>query len=249
MPADGSTVDGADRRDRPMISAVEILAQLDECARRYVFPMLDNGYVYPADVRLTAYGDGHRWALAIEVLGANPRAGGHGCIQNVIYLFGNCLDRPPGTANGDFLFPTSDGDGPTFDDEYGWDVREEARTLRIRGVEVPIQRDPAHFARKGIVLEEPPAITCAELLRALLPEHRDLLLASEDELRERVSELPVLLRLDEWNHPDLAGDELPSESETFRMLARVLASGDSTAYQPSAPANTHWRHWPDGGTL
>jgi len=25
-----------------------ILEQLDEAARRYVFPMLDNGYVYPA---------------------------------------------------------------------------------------------------------------------------------------------------------------------------------------------------------
>jgi hypothetical protein len=238
-----------DRLDPPVISAAEILAQLDACARRYEFPMLDNGYVYPADVRLTAYGNGLRWALAIEVLGANPRGFGHGCIQNAIYLYGNCLTRAPGTSNVDFLGPTGDGGSPTFDAENGWDVREEARTLRIRDAEVPVPRDPAHYAARSIVLAEPPAITCAELLRALLPEHRDLLLASEGELRERVPELPVLLRLDEWHHPDLSGDELPSGSATFRTIARVLATGDPTAYQPSAMPNTHWRHWPEGGTL
>lgn len=235
--------------DQSLASAAAILEQMDDCARRYEFPMLDNGYVYPADVRLTAYGDGGRWALAIEVLGANARAFDHGCIQNAIYLFGNCLNRAPGTSNDDFLSPTSDGAGFTFEQEYGWHVREEARTLRIRDAEVPIPRDPAHFAIHGIVLEEPPAISCAELLRALVPEHRDLLLASEDELRQRVPDLPVLLRLDEWNHPDPAGGELPGESVTFRMLALVLASGDASRYRPPDPPNTHWRYWPEGGVL
>ncbi|MDX6381476.1 MAG: hypothetical protein QOI57_2500, partial [Rubrobacteraceae bacterium] len=47
----------------------DILAQLDECAGKFGFPMLDNGYVYLADVRLSAYRDDARWALVIEVLG------------------------------------------------------------------------------------------------------------------------------------------------------------------------------------
>lgn len=235
--------------DRPVISAEAILEQMDDCARRFEFPMLDNGSVYPADVRLTAYGDGARWALAIEAVGTHSHAGDHDGIQNALYLFGNCMNRPAGTANGDFLYPTSDGDAPTFDEEYAWHVREEARTLRIRGTEVPIPRDPAHFAMEGIVLQEPPAINAAELLRALVPEHREELLATEEELRQRVPELPVLLRLDQWNHPDLAGDQLPSESATFRMLAHVLATGDPSHYRPAEPPNTHWRHWPVGGTL
>lgn len=228
----------------------EILAQLDDCARRHTFPMLDNGYVYPADVRLSAYGDGVRWAMVVESLGATPRAADHDCIQDVLYLFGNCLDRPPGTANEDFLTPTSDADAPTFDEEYGWQVRHDARTIRIRDVEVPIPRDPAHFAMKGIVLREPPAISCAELLRALVPEHRRLLLASEAELRLRVPpDLPLLLRLDEWRHPDLAGSQLPGQSRTFRMLAETLATADASRYRPTEAPNTHWSHWPDGGTL
>ncbi len=34
-----------------------ILEQLDRAAKGFVFPMLDNGYVYPADVRLSIYRD------------------------------------------------------------------------------------------------------------------------------------------------------------------------------------------------
>lgn len=38
-----------------MISPEAILQQLDEAAGRFVFPMLDNGYVYPVEVRMVAY--------------------------------------------------------------------------------------------------------------------------------------------------------------------------------------------------
>jgi hypothetical protein len=51
----------------------EILTQLatnhrwfDQRAGDMNFPMLGNGYTYPADVRLTAYRDDTRWAVAIE---------------------------------------------------------------------------------------------------------------------------------------------------------------------------------------
>jgi hypothetical protein len=235
----------------PLYSIEEVLGQLDSCAKSFTFPMLDNSYVYPADVRLTAYRDDARWALVIEVLGAQYRVGGHGSICDCLHCFGNCLNGPPGTANEDFLNPTADGDdSPTFDDEYDWYVNEEAHTIRIRDTIVPIRfRDDALEA-KGIRLEEPPRVNGAELLRALLPEYRELLLGTEEELRQRVpTDLPMILRLDEWHHPDLAEGELPSRSRTFQMIAEVLATGDPTRYQPTQEPNTHWSNWADGGTL
>lgn len=70
------------------------------------------------------------------------------------------------------------------------------------------------------------------------------------ELRERIpAELPQCLRLDEWRHPDLAANDLPSASPTFQMIADALATGDPERYQPAEPANTHWRNWPEVGTL
>ncbi|WBB91105.1 hypothetical protein [Verrucosispora sp. WMMC514] len=41
----------------------------------------------------------------------------------------------------------------------------------------------------------------------------------------------------------------PSESETFRQIADVLATGDPTRYAPGAPPNTHWSEWPESGNL
>jgi uncharacterized protein DUF7003 len=46
-----------------------ILEQLDLAARKFMFPMLDNGYIYPADVRLSIFRDPSRWLMIVEVLG------------------------------------------------------------------------------------------------------------------------------------------------------------------------------------
>jgi hypothetical protein len=79
--------------------ATSILKQLDEAAAEYVFPMLDNGYVYPADVRLTIFRNSDDWLMIIEALGANnPRTCGCDTFQNCLHLFGSTLNRKPGTA-------------------------------------------------------------------------------------------------------------------------------------------------------
>src|SRR5579884_4020584 len=116
-------------KKKQVYSAADILQQLDESARDFTFPMLDNGYVYPADGRLHAYRDESRWALVIERVGWNPRAGG---TQTILHCYGNCLKRPPGTANEDFLHLMEDGpEGPLLDEEYGEYVHDGARTVRI----------------------------------------------------------------------------------------------------------------------
>jgi hypothetical protein len=56
-------------------STGEILAVLDGCFDSFTFPMLDNGYVYLAATRLSAYRSESDWAIAIEVFGFSPRAG------------------------------------------------------------------------------------------------------------------------------------------------------------------------------
>lgn len=127
----------------PVFTRTEILQQLDDCARAFTFPMLDNGYVYLADTRLTAYRDESCWAVVIQVLGYSIRQGWHDGLNNALHCFGNCLRRPPGTANEDFLSITADGpEGPTFDDEYGYYVRPEAQSILIRGQRVQLHLSP-----------------------------------------------------------------------------------------------------------
>lgn len=234
------------------MTAESILNQFDEAAKEFVFPMLDNGYVYPADVRLTIYRNDEDWLMIIEVVGAySPRASGCGSFQNCLHLFGSRLNRKPGTKDDDFLYPVeSHPDDSLFADVYDWNLRPEARALELRGKRVAFDPSIEALAAKGIKLIESPDIDPPAVLRSLLPEHRNLLLASDEELAERNPlGLPEWMRLDEWNHPDLADDVLPSQSETFIMLANCIATDHKAAYQPTLPPNTNWRNWPDGGTF
>ena len=230
-------------------SASEILEQLDRCAGAFTFPILDNAYVYPADTRMTLFRDETRWAMVIEVLGFNSHMGGTGGIDDALYCFGNCLRRPPGISPEDTLRPVSDGEsGPLFEED-GITLRRRAADLRIRSRPVPVPRAPEHYRERKIELEIPPDIQGFELLRGLLPEHRGLLLATDEELRARIPEdLPQILRLEEWSHPDVSEGEMPSDSPTFQSLAKVLERGDAALYRPRKP-NTHWSRWPEGGVL
>jgi hypothetical protein len=229
-----------------------ILEQLDEAARAYVFPMLDNGYVYSADVRMSVYRDDTRWLMIIEALGVhNEGTSGVDSFYNCLHLFGNALHRRAGTDNADFLCSIdSIPDDPLFEDEYNWHVRPGVRALSIRGERVPLDLIDGTLKKKGLSLLNPPEIDPVVVLRSLLPEYREQLLASPAELAERNPHaLPLWLRLDEWHHPDLANDESPSESETFQMLADAIATGDRRRYAPTEQPNTDWRNWPEGGTL
>ena len=234
-----------------MIDRDAILKQWDKCAEEFVFPMLDNGYTYPGDVRMSVYRDPERWLMIIEALGAHNRCAGHDCISNCLHLYGNALHGDPGTSNDDFLHPTHDVSGvQTFEAEYGWLLTADVRQIKIRDRAVELNLDADRLREKGIQLEEPPSVNVAEMLRSLLPEERNALLATEQELAERnVHGLPLFMRLDEWSHPDLASEEKPSECETFKMLAEAVATGDASLYKPTQPPNTHWRNWPEGGQL
>ena len=118
----------------PMQTAQEILAQLDQCNADFTFPMLDNGYVYPADVRMNIYRSDADWLIILEALGAySPRLSRFDSFQNCLHLFGSRLHRDPGTANGDFLYPIDNcDDAPLFAEEFDWFAREDASCVMVR---------------------------------------------------------------------------------------------------------------------
>jgi hypothetical protein len=100
-------------------------------------------------------------------------------------------------------------------------------------------------------------------------------MATEEELRAWLpTDLPEVLRLDQWHHTDMTvrpsspererGREIhrkvsrhpttpfeigPSDTETYQQLAAVLATADPTHYQPTLAPNTHWTNWPHSGSL
>jgi hypothetical protein len=120
--------------------------------------------------------------------------------------------------------------------------------VRGRPVKLP---DRGDYRARGIELADPDRVHTFELCRYLAAVARNEVLATDDEQRVCVSpEMTRLLQLDEWNHPNVVDDAArPSRSPTFQQLARVLVTGDISEYRPTEPPNTHWRNWPEGGTL
>lgn len=59
--------------------------------------------------------------------------------------------------------------------------------------------------------------------------------------------LEELKKSEHWN--SVQWENRPSTYETWQQIARVLATGDTTIYNPSLPSNTHWRNWPEGGSM
>ncbi|RMB62767.1 hypothetical protein EAX61_04100 [Dokdonia sinensis] len=232
-------------------TAEDILEQLDRCANDFTFPMLDNGYIYPVHSKLSAYRDGNRWALIIEVIGFNYRSGGHNGISNCLHTYGNCIDTKPGTDNANFLYITdSSSDHPTFDDEYEESLNPKSKTMILRKNEIAINHNRKFYINKGIELEEDDKIFIWEFLRGLEPEHNKDFEATENEIRTRIPrDLPQIMELTEWNHPDCADSELPSRNETFQQIAKVLETGNTELYKPNVKPNNHWKNWPAGGTL
>lgn len=240
----------------------EILSVLDNCAESATFPMLDNGYLYLAATRLSLYCSPQDWALVIEVFGFSPRAGEP---DTQIYTFGSRIKRHQTAENyvqalafeaylannphneSTFVFPIDAGDWQ--DSENGEFLAHGLHTLQLRGktLSTPLAAD---YARHAIALENASRVHTFELCRLLAVLERDEVLATPAERRISVpDELVQIMQLQEWAHPDLANDELPSANATFQSLAEVLVSGQQAQYRASKAANTDWRNWPNGGSL
>jgi len=240
-----------------------ILAILDGCCDTFTFPMLDNGYVYLAATRLSLFRSADDWAVVIEKFGFSPRAA---LPDTHIHTFASRLHARDtrdqyvsaeayenylaNNPNNDsrFVFPMAEG--AWQDAETSELVAEDAHEVVVRGNPRPI---PAQheYERYGIDLLEPPRVHVFELCRFLAEVVREDLLATSDERRISVlPEMNQIMQLEAWHHPNVVeADDRPSGSATFQQLADVLSTGDVSRYQPRQPPNTHWRNWPDGGTL
>jgi hypothetical protein len=243
-----------------LLNELLICRVLDEAAANYNFPMLDNGYIYPAATRLALFRSKQDWAMVFEVFGYSPRDGEPG---TCVATFGSQLcgrksrsDYVDESAYNNYL-ASHPNDDCTFVypiESFEWIDPEDTELVaqdgevNLRGQRISLPADE-EYEKSGISLSgHRPAVF--ELCRYLAEHWRSEVLATPDEQRSHVlPEMEKILQLEEWDHPDLSNGELPSHLVTFEQLARVLATGDASHYSPVAPPNTHWSNWPDGGTL
>jgi hypothetical protein len=243
------------------IEADQILSVLDRCCDAFSFPMLDNGYFYLAATRLSLYRTPADWAIVFELFGYSPRAWEPSLF---IETFANALcnrDVPEKyvkiqayesyLANNPYneFRAFNPIDGNEWMDDNGC-VAEAATEFMLRGRQQPIP-SLGEYEQRGITLEDPLRVQAFEFCRFIADVSRDSVLARADERRVSIPPgMTQILQLEEWHHPDVkVSEDRPSGSETFQQLAQVLVTGNVSLYQPSRAPNTHWKNWPEGGTL
>ena len=239
----------------------DILAILDDEAKNFTFPMLDNGYVYLAAARLSLYRSSSDWAMVFEIFGYSPRAGDPHCAITTIASRLTCLKTAAEFVSHDayssymksrvhceqrFISPIRND--AIYDENYKEYVSADATHVNLRDQKI-VMPDATGMAEAGIVQEEDKLLVF-ELSRYLAYKHRELVLAKD---AERTANLPegveLLARFDDWYHPDLVNSEWPGDTLSFRAMAAMLAGEQYDENAVIANGNTHWSNWPDGGTL
>jgi hypothetical protein len=225
----------------------DIFVKLDASARRYLFPMLNNSNFFLADIRLTLFRNEQDWLIVFQEIVYEPAS--HTKFENFITAFGSKMENS--------LVKTIE----VITDEQGnrlWDAPDEYTpeefslesnefTVRINGNLQRFALKQEDFLASGVGIDSktPRELQILRILTYLRPT--EFFLTDKELLNEcgyNDSSLERFIELNDWNHPDIAADELPSKNKCFQSLINAFAENDSKLYTcPSNKWNTHWKNW------
>jgi len=226
------------------LNVTQALSDMDKHAVEFDFPVLDNAYLQYAASRLTALRSDEHWLITFEVLGFSEREVE---FVNDLYAFGSCVPRQ-GFIEENILFD-SHSNQPLFDPVTNDFVADSKKWTIARGAAVlSFAPSLSDYQAAGLAAKPGGGLKKwreIELLRYLVSVYADSLFLTVKELVSRFpacGSLAVFLQTREWEHPDVAASERPSQKTSVRTLMKALAENDVCAFDPGRP-NTHWRFW------
>jgi hypothetical protein len=254
----------------------DILNYLEETDQEtyHFFIDFEHPYFYPAGSRLTLYADENRWAIVFEKSGYST---GNSCGEIELEYFGNCLQNLkngiPGdtaTSNMKAVILIKDTDLEKIDNgEIEELVAKEQDKIQVRDTMLPIEQNSSKYIAKGIEPRDynnpKHLFDFYSLIRYLDEEYPHIFRATDKELRMCLPEnLPKLMQIDQWHHEAYSKHKVPtspteyhyevtgkkpSDYETYRMIADILVSRDTTKWKPTLKPNNDWRNWPKAGHM
>jgi hypothetical protein len=228
-----------------MISSVEILALLDARAEEFDFPVLDNANWRFAAGRVRAFRDGDEWGLTFEILAYYEQTSS---FEVDVYAYGPLADGAPGGFVTSVPVIEESPDDPLWGDDGTWlvDGKDEV-VLRLNGAPLRIRcaRSGRISDHRTLVLAHGDCSDEAAFLRALAREAGLGRLMPDTVLwsATRLTAESEVARAVNWDHPDIAGEELPSESRALRALAQLLSNEVDRFDFDHSNDNTYWQAW------
>jgi hypothetical protein len=219
-----------------------ILKILDDAARAYQFPLLNNKYLTSAGILLHVFTSPEEWLIVFDHVCFSEK---HGFIHDLTAL-GNKITNQVWTSAI-----------PVFD-EHEQPKLVQSQEDGINRITPPYIRfgldesifviQPQEGFAYSVLHKDAAVLTPGELLRAITSEHIGYLLISDQQLLEMLgrsnNELKLLFQPGDWQHPDIANGELPGDVPCFVSLAKAIAASDERLFQCEEDRfNTHWSNW------
>ncbi|MBS1661841.1 MAG: hypothetical protein JST68_12415 [Bacteroidetes bacterium] len=230
---------------------------------RYNFFLdLEHGYFVTAGSRIHLYGDSTRWAIVFEKNGYANR--GFRAEIELDYV-GNCIDYPVDKyaeqsyiTNASRITLIGSEEYERVENKLGSDMERfeligaGVKEIKVRGVAVPFDSNYRDYEKLGIKVREHDnprkLIGFEDFVRYLNETRPALISATEGDIRQHIPKnLPKLMTIGEF-HFESAYDKgrPPSMQETYKLIAKVLVTRDTTKWRPTQKANNDWRNWKSG---
>ncbi|GEM_PF-6018103 len=218
----------------------DILMQLDNAVENYDFPIFNNLNYPAAAMKIHTFRDSSEWIIAFEriVYGVSE-----GSFLNLISAFGNKLYKKGLQSDIEIISPTDEY--PIWDQDYNYILDENKFCINIRGERLNIEFTEEDY-EKSFVNKNTDMDPGLRMLRVLVYKVDNKIWFTDSEILEKCHRvnIPVFLKLEKWNHPDVIGsNEMPSNNNCFKSLALALASGDPSFYNCNEKINSFWYYW------
>ena len=167
---------------------------------------------------------------------------------NSIYVFGSCSEKQG--LIGEEISLCSLPDQPLFDAETNECIADWSHwKAKVGNEEVSFSPTREEYTEAGIVINREPgpgSLSEISLLRFLV--HRlgkERFFMSDEGLLSHFpmcKNLKKFVQTTQWEHPDLANEERPSQNISIRSLVDALSCKNPSLFEPGL-SNTHWTYW------
>lgn len=223
---------------------------------------LEHGYFETAKSRIHLYADENNWAIVFEKNGYSITA--YDASIQLSYI-GNCIKYFISSYKGrcyisnyKFISLITEEEYGRIRDKSGIDMNLEnlispdVKEIQIRTTMNAVDLSPAKFAELGIEPREYnnplKLVGFGDLVRFLGDTQPEKIYATEEDIRPQFSKEPKkIMTVDDFHHLSIyKQDKLPSQVETYQLIADVLINKDASLWNPRLEANNHWSNWESG---
>lgn len=225
------------------MSGNTILKILDEAAEDFEFPMRDNMSYYPSTINMNVFLYNDNWLIVFQELSYSLK---DKIFVNTLFGYGSALEYN-GVQDEIEVIKEVD-DFSFFSEETG------AFQIDLMRFDVEINQSLESFSfskddyvEADIDIKDVKTPREAIFLRMISISKSSSLFLTKEELGKYFTidvDLLDFLEIENWQHPDIGNDELPSDILCFKNLAEAIEKKDVTFYNCSEELfNTHWSNW------